>query len=71
MNTTALEDLHFTWESSMKENDEDTENIHRVLLDYYTNDDGTVDIDDSPGQFILQPASLVGFVKKWRNFKQR
>lgn len=55
----------------MKENDEDTENIHRVLLDYYTNDDGTVDIDDSPGQFILQPASLVGFVKKWRNFKQR
>jgi len=52
MLTTDLEDLHLTWESSMKEGDKD-KYIHKVLLDYYTNDDGTVDIESS-GQLNLK-----------------
>ena len=47
MNNTSLEDLHFAWDNSMKESDEENEKIHRVLFDYYTNDDGTVAIDSA------------------------
>ena len=31
----------------MKESDEENEKVHRVLLDYYTNDSGTAAIEST------------------------
>lgn len=58
MNGTTIEDLHFdAWESSMNESDEESRNVHRLLLDYYTNDEVAKDVE-GPGELDLRSATL-------------